>query len=139
MAIKEPVNDKQKLFFKVLFETQNKQSAREAAGYSRVQMTRLCHKYVEYIHSHMNGMLAAEGLVAVKKLVDSMEFDGETSIAAKQVQMAAAKDILDRQGFVKAERIDLNLKTDATPLFVLPAKEVRESNIDFGNSETEED
>lgn len=48
--------------------------------------------------------------------------DDPTALGNKE-RMVAAKDILDRGGFVKTERVEV---TSQTPLFILPAKKETE-------------
>ena len=57
---------------------------------------------------------------AATKMVDMLEEDGTTPHA--NIRMEAAKQILDRVGLVKKEKIDVNAKV-THGIFVLPAKE----------------
>ena len=48
--------------------------------------------------------------------------DDDGSIPGANIRMEAAKQILDRVGIIKSEKIDINAKV-AHGIFVLPAKE----------------
>lgn len=130
MTIKTPKEPRQLKFFEVLFETGDKEQARLAAEYSKSYTIAICNKYVNYIHDHVNGHFAAEGVKAASKIIDSMDYNGDIPKDMHRIQVEAARDVLDRQGLSKAERVDLNINSVASPMFFLPAKEEKARSED---------
>ena len=64
--------------------------------------------------------MAAHNTKAALRFSSALSDDG--SIPGANIRMEAAKQILDRVGLVKREKIDVNAKV-AHGIFVLPAKE----------------
>ena len=124
MAIKQPKTDQQKLFFKVLFETGNKVKAASEAGYAKASMHRLCNEYSDFIKEQASGVVALAAIKAAEVLVDSLDFDGETTLPVAQFKVTSARDILDRQGLGKSERMDFGLEGVIQPVFILPVKDI---------------
>lgn len=112
------LTDQQKLFLEVLFEQANGDVvvAKKLAGYSDTYPTSsviktLQDEIVEATKSYLarNGAKAAIGVVSV--------VDNPTALGVKE-KLAAAKDILDRIGVTKTEKVDVT----SNGLFILPTK-----------------
>ena len=112
------LTDQQKLFLEVLFDQAkgNALVAKKLAGYSENYPTSqvvktLQDEIVEATKAYLssNGPLAAIQLVGV--LLNPLE------LGVKE-KLAASKDILDRIGVVKTEKIDVT----SNGVFILPAK-----------------
>ncbi len=113
------LTDMQKLFLEYLFGEANgdELAAKRAAGYSDNYPTSAVVESVrDEIVEHIKLYLTRKGPKAAMKLVGVM--DDPTQLGTKEV-LAAAKDILDRVGVVKTEKIDVT----GSAIFVLPAKE----------------
>ena len=65
-------------------------------------------------------VLAAHSPKAALSMANAIDDDG--SIPGASIRMEAAKQILDRVGIIKSEKIDINAKV-AHGIFILPAKE----------------
>lgn len=112
------LTDQQKLFLEVLFDEAGGDvvTAKKMAGYhptyptSSVMKT-LQDEIVEATKTFLarNGPKAAIGIVGV--------LTNPTDLGVKE-KLAAAKDILDRVGVVKTEKLDIT----SNGVFVLPAK-----------------
>ncbi len=75
---------------------------------------------LEKIIEKAESVLAAHSPQAALGISRALTDDG--SIPGANIRMEAAKQILDRVGLVKKEKIDVNAKV-AHGIFVLPAKE----------------
>lgn len=120
MAEKQ-LTDKQKLFLDKLFgEAEGDvRTAMTLAGYStETDSTRLVAALREEILDRTNQVLASnapKAAMAFGKIID-----GEAVIGAKEL-IATAKEVLDRVGLVKVERIDHTISSP-NGLFILPPK-----------------
>lgn len=112
------LTDQQKLFLEVLFDEAKGDvvAAKKMAGYSPTYptssvMNTLQDEIVEATKTFLarNGPKAAIGLVGV--------LDNPLELGVKE-KMAAAKDILDRVGVTKTEKIDVT----SNGVFLLPVK-----------------
>lgn len=112
------LTDQQRLFLEVLFDQAGGDvvKAKKLAGYHDTYPTSsvvktLQDEIVEATKTFLarNGAKAAIGLVSV--------LDNPIELGVKE-KMAAAKDILDRIGVAKTEKVDIS----ANGIFVLPAK-----------------
>ena len=112
------LTDQQKLFLEVLFDEAGGDvvTAKKMAGYSPTYptssiMKTLQDEIVDATKTFLarNGPKAAIGLVGV--------LDNPLELGVKE-KMAAAKDILDRVGVVKTEKIDVT----SNGVFILPSK-----------------
>jgi len=112
------LTDQQRLFLEVLFDQAGGDvvKAKKLAGYSETYPTSaviktLQDEIVEATKTYLarNGAKAAIGLVGV--------LDNPLELGVKE-KMAAAKDILDRIGVTKTEKIDVG----ANGVFILPMK-----------------
>ena len=81
----------------------------------------LC-RAIDIIIERAENVLAMHSPKAVMGLVDAMDEDGLTPAA--NIRIKAAKQILDRVGIVKKEKIDINAKV-AHGIFILPPKDVQ--------------
>ena len=116
------LTDQQKLFLEVLFDQAGGDAvkAKKLAGYSDTYPTSQVVKTLEEEivaaakqFLSRNGPKAAVGLVGV--------LDNPLELGVKE-KLAAAKDILDRIGVAKTEKIDIG----SNGIFILPAKKVDE-------------
>ena len=112
------LTDQQNLFLEVLFGEANGDflTAKKMAGYSPTYptssvMKTLQDEIVEATKSYLarNGPKAAMGVVSV--------MDNPIELGVKE-KLSAAKDILDRIGVVKTEKMDIT----SNGLFIMPAK-----------------
>jgi len=111
----------QKTFISVLFgEAQgNPKKAGELAGYAPSSYPKVIKALKDEIIERAEYSLALHSAKAVKGLVDALDEDGKTP--GVNIRMEAAKQILDRVGLVKKEKIDINAQV-AHGIFILPAK-----------------
>lgn len=115
-----PLTDQQKLLLEVLFDEAQGDivKAKKLANYSPTYPTSAIIKTLENeiieatkLYLSRNAPKAALGLVSV--------LDNPTNLGNKD-KLAAAKDLLDRIGVSKTEKIDIT----SNGLFILPAKSV---------------
>jgi len=113
----------QKTFINVLFGEAhgNPKKAGEIAGYAPSSYPMVIKALKDEIIERAEYSLALHSAKAVKGLVDALDEDGKTP--GVNIRMEAAKQILDRVGLVKKEKIDINAKV-AHGIFVLPAKDI---------------
>jgi len=104
----------------------NPKKAGELAGYSEHSYPKIVRNLKSEIVSRAEGYLATYSAKAATKMVDMMDEDGTTPHAS--IRLEAAKQILDRIGIAKKEKIDINLKA-MHGLFILPAKETPKKSI----------
>lgn len=112
------LTDNQKLFLEYLFgEAKGDAStAKNLAGYSPNYPTSAVIESVkEEILEHTRLYLARNGAKAAMKIVGVM--DNPVALGTKEV-LVAAKDILDRIGVVKTEKVDIT----SNGIFILPSK-----------------
>jgi len=119
---KKSLTDTQEKFLDALFGEAkgNPKKAGELAGYSDHSYPKVVRSLKSEIVSRAEGYLATHSAKAATKMVDMLEEDGTTPHAA--IRLEAAKQILDRIGIAKKEKIDINMKA-VHGLFILPAKE----------------
>ena len=112
----------QKTFINVLFgEAQgNPKKAGELAGYSPSSYPKVIKALKDEIVAQAEYSLALHSAKAVRGLVDALDEDGMPPAA--NIRMEAAKQILDRVGLVKKEKIDINAQV-AHGIFILPPKD----------------
>ena len=116
------LTDKQKTFLSVLFSDADgdPRKAAELAGYAPTSYPRVVQGLKDEIIERAESVLAAHSPKAALGISRALTDDG--SIPGANIRMEAAKQILDRVGLVKREKIDVNAKV-AHGIFVLPAKE----------------
>ena len=118
------LTEKQQKFIDVLFEEAkgNPVEAKRLAGYSDNYPTSAVVESVkDEIIEHTKLFLSGKGAKAAIKIVGII--DDPTSLGAKEA-LAAARDVLDRIGVVKTEKIDLG----ANGIFILPSKKEEEDD-----------
>ena len=119
---KQELSTQQKTFINLLFgEAQgNPKKAGELAGYSEHSYPKVIKSLKDEIIERAEYSLALHSAKAVKGLVDALDEDGMTPGA--NIRMEAAKQILDRVGLVKREKVDINAQV-AHGIFILPPKD----------------
>ena len=120
---KRSLTDTQEKFLDVLFGEAkgNLKKAGELAGYSDHSYPKVVRNLKQEIISRAENYLATHSAKAATKMVDMLDEDGTTPHA--NIRMEAAKQILDRIGIAKKEKIDVNLKA-MHGLFILPSKDI---------------
>jgi len=114
------LTDKQKDFLDALFGEANgdPKIAGEIAGYSHYTIPLKALK--EEIIDRAEQVLAAFAPKASMQMINTMGLEESTTPGAN-VRLEAAKQVLDRIGLVKKEKIDVNAKV-AHGIFILPPK-----------------
>lgn len=114
------LTDQQKAFLECLFDEEcqgNIGKAKVKAGYSKGTANKL-----------LTDSLAAEIEEATRKFIASSTTEAAYSLfkvlrepakLGNREKMVAAKDLLDRGGLIKTEKVEVTTKN---PLFILPAK-----------------
>ena len=98
----------------------NPKKAGEIAGYAPSSYPKVVKALKEEILERAEYSLALNSAKAVKGLVDALDEDGKTP--GVNIRMEAAKQILDRVGLVKKDKIDITGQV-AHGIFILPAKD----------------
>ena len=114
------LTEKQQKFLDVLFEEAkgNPVTAKKLAGYSENNPTSaITASLQEEIADLTKKFIASTATKAAYSL--SQVIDNPTDLGNKE-KMIAAKDILDRGGFTKTDKVEV---TSSSPLFILPPKE----------------
>ena len=122
-APKKSLTNTQEKFLDVLFGEAkgDPRKAGELAGYSENSYPKVLRNLKSEIVSRAETYLATHSAKAATKMVDMMDEDGTTPHAS--IRLEAAKQILDRIGIAKKEKIDVNLKA-MHGLFILPSKDI---------------
>lgn len=114
------LTEKQQKFLDVLFEEAQGDpiKAKKLAGYSdTVSSTEVVRTLTDEIADLTKRFIAQSSTKAAYTMFSVM--NDPTDLGVKE-KMMAAKDILDRAGFVKTEKVEVRAQE---PLFILPAKE----------------
>ena len=121
-APKKSLTDSQEKFLDALFGEAkgNPKKAGELAGYSEHSYPKVLRNLKSEIVSRAENYLATYSAKAATKMVDMMDEDGTTPHAS--IRLEAAKQILDRIGIAKKEKIDINMRA-MHGIFILPAKD----------------
>ena len=116
------LTEQQQKFIDALFGEANGSPKRagEIAGYSPFSYSKVVKSLKDEILERAEYSLAFNSAKAVKGLVNALDDDGTTPGA--NIRMEAAKQILDRTGLVKKEKIDITAKM-AHGIFILPPKD----------------
>ena len=116
------LTSQQKTFISFLFGKAqgNPKKAGELAGYAPSSYPKVVKALKDEIVAQAEYSLALHSAKAVKGLIDALDEDGMTPAA--NIRMEAAKQILDRVGLVKKEKIDINAQV-AHGIFILPPKD----------------
>ena len=116
---KRELTDKQQLFLDVLFEEAEGDplKAKKLAGYSdNVPTSSVTASLVDEIAELTRKFIAQSSTKAAYTMFKVM---GATDMLGAKARMAAAKDLMDRAGFVKTEKVEVST---SEPVFILPAK-----------------
>lgn len=116
---KRELTDKQQLFLDVLFEEAEGDplKAKKLAGYSdNVPTSSVTASLVDEIAELTRKFIAQSSTKAAYTMFKVM---GATDMLGAKERMAAAKDLMDRAGFVKTEKVEI---ATTEPVFILPAK-----------------
>lgn len=116
---KRDLTDKQQLFLDVLFEEAEGDplKAKKLAGYSdNVPTSSVTASLVDEIAELTRKFIAQSSTKAAYTMFKVM---GATDMLGAKERMAAAKDLMDRAGFVKTEKVEVST---SEPVFILPAK-----------------
>jgi len=114
------LTEKQQKFLDVLFEEAqgNPVRALKIAGYANgISSTSILNSLQNEVAELTKKFLATRGPQAAWSMMEIL--DNPTDLGNKE-KMAAAKDLLDRAGFVKTEKVEVKSES---PLFILPPKE----------------
>ena len=120
------LTEQQEKFLSVLFsEAQGSpQKAGEIVGYHPSTWPKVVKALRNEIIEQAENVLAAHSPKAVMSMTNALDADG--SIPQANIRMEAAKQILDRVGIAKREKLDIEAKIQQG-IFILPAKEM--SNV----------
>ena len=113
------LTEKQQKFLDVLFEEAggNLSTARKLAGYADgVSSKAIAESLSEEIADLTKKFISSSATKAAYSMFEIM--NSPTDLGNKE-KMAAAKDVLDRSGFIKTEKVEVSA---ANPLFILPQK-----------------
>jgi len=113
------LTDKQQKFLDVLFEEAQGDplQAKKLAGYSENVPTSAVVTPLENEIADLTKKFIARS--ATKAAFAMTKVLGDPTALGNKELMQAAKDLLDRGGFVKTDKVEI---TSETPLFILPAK-----------------
>ena len=113
------LTEKQQKFLDVLFEEAggNLSTARKLAGYADgVSSKAIAESLSEEIAELTKRFISSSAVKAAYSMFEVM--NNPTDLGNKE-KMTAAKDVLDRSGFIKTEKVEVSA---ANPLFILPQK-----------------
>jgi hypothetical protein len=113
------LTEKQQKFLDVLFEEAggNLVTARKLAGYADGVSTKsIAESLAEEIADLTKKFISSSAVKAAYSMFEVM--NNPTDLGNKE-KMTAAKDVLDRSGFIKTEKVEVSA---ANPLFILPQK-----------------
>ena len=113
------LTEKQQKFLDVLFEEAggNLVTARKLAGYADgVSIKAIAESLAEEIADLTKKFISSSAVKAAYSMFEVM--NNPTDLGNKE-KMTAAKDVLDRSGFIKTEKVEVSA---ANPLFILPQK-----------------
>ena len=120
---KRELTEKQQLFLDVLFEQAEGDPllAKKLAGYSdNVSTSSVTASLVDEIAELTRKFIAQSSTKAAYTMFSVM---GSKDMLGAKERMAAAKDLMDRAGFVKTEKVEI---ATTEPVFILPAKKSSE-------------
>ena len=117
------LTEKQESFLENLFGQArgNPREAAKLAGYDENGYQKVVKSLKQEIIERAEGVLATHSPKAVMGMVNALDDDG--SVPGANTRLEAAKQILDRVGISKTERIDVNAKIQHG-IFILPPKNV---------------
>jgi hypothetical protein len=115
------LTEKQEKFLEVLFDGEAKGDVRKAmkiAGYGpHTPSSQVTGPLANEIAELTTKFIAQSSTKAAYTMFSVMQDPADLGVKEK---MAAAKDLLDRAGFTKTEKVEVK---SSDPLFILPAKE----------------
>lgn len=116
------LTEKQEAFLEFLFNEAggDVKLAAEMAGYNPYAWSKVANALREEILERSEYQLALKAARAVKSIGDAMERD-ESTTPGVNTRVAAAKEILDRVGLAKKDRLQIET-TSGNSIFILPAK-----------------
>ena len=116
------LTDKQKSFLTALFGNAkgSPKKAGEIAGYSEHSYPKVIRALKDEIIQRAEEVMASYSPKATMGLVNALDEDGSTPNASIRVE--AAKQILDRVGLTKKEKVDINVRS-VSGIFILPPKD----------------
>ena len=120
---KRALTEKQELFLAVLFEEAEGDplKAKKLAGYSdNVPTSSVTASLVDEIAELTRKFIAQSSTKAAYTMFKVM---GDKDMLGAKERMAAAKDLMDRAGIVKTEKVEVS---SSEPVFILPAKKTEE-------------
>lgn len=118
---KRALTEKQEAFLDVLFEEAEGDplKAKLLAGYSsNVSTSSITASMAEEIYDLTRKFIAQSSTKAAFTMYKVM---GDVDMLGAKEKMAAAKDLMDRAGFTKTEKIEVSTKE---PVFILPSKKL---------------
>ena len=116
------LTEQQRTFLSALFGEAhgNPKIAGEIAGYSEHSYPKVVKSLKDEIIQRAEEVMASYSPKATMGLVKALDEDG--SVPGASIRVEAAKQILDRVGITKKEKIDVNLKS-LSGVFILPPKD----------------
>ena len=116
------LTEQQNTFLNALFGEANgiPKKAGEIAGYSEHSYPKVVKALKNEIIERAEEVMAAYSSKATMGLVRALDEDGSTPGA--NIRVEAAKQILDRVGLTKKEKVDVNVKS-VSGIFILPPKD----------------
>ena len=117
--MKTPENDQQKLFFDLVAAGTSVRDATVEANYTYSYGYELIRNYKEYLLDCVEQQLVLHAGKAAKILTDGLSSEG-TDMHEK-VHTTNAKDILDRIGLVKKDRLNVTVDS-SSGLVIIPSK-----------------
>ena len=116
------LTDQQKSFLTALFGNAkgSPKKAGEIAGYSEHSYPKVIRALKDEIIQQAEEVMASYSPKATMGLVNALDEDGSTPNASIRVE--AAKQILDRVGLTKKEKVDINVRS-VSGIFILPPKD----------------
>ncbi len=120
---KRTLTEKQELFLAVLFEQAEGDplKAKKLAGYSdNVPTSSVTASLTDEIAELTRKFIAQSSTKAAYTMFKVM---GDVDMLGAKEKMTAAKDLMDRAGFVKTEKVEVSA---VEPVFILPAKKAEE-------------
>ena len=124
-GIKQPQNEQQKEFLDLIIRGASVPHAAEEADYTLNYAYNLASKYKDYVLDGVQGLMYLSAVKAGNVVVGSMDSDG--SVPDGKLRLDAAKDVLDRVGLSKQDRVKLEVEGQQK-VFILPAKEDADSS-----------
>ena len=116
------LTEQQSTFLNALFGKANgiPKKAGDIAGYSEHSYPKVVKALKDEIIERAEEVMASYSSKATMGLVRALDEDGSTPGASIRVE--AAKQILDRVGLTKKEKVDINVKS-VSGIFILPPKD----------------